>query len=57
MPQRCSGFKAIQDWQGVSDSDSVAEGNDCGKEGAANIQTCALLLNNSANEPVVVNHE
>jgi len=32
------------------------EGNDGGKEGAANIQTCALLLNNSASEPVVMNH-
>jgi len=33
------------------------EGNDGGKEGAANVKTCALLLNNSASGPVVVNHE
>ena len=25
------------------------EGNDDGKEGAANVKTCTLLLNNSAN--------
>ena len=32
------------------------EGNDGGgKEGAANVKTCALLLNNSASRPVVVN--
>ena len=29
------------------------EGNDDGKEGAANVKTCTLLLNNSANGPVV----
>ena len=34
------------------------EGNDAGKEGAANVKTCTLLvlLNNSANGPVVVNY-
>ena len=32
------------------------EENDGGKEGAANVKTCALLLNNSASGPVVVNH-
>ena len=32
------------------------EGNDGRKEGAANVKSCALLLNNSANGPVVVNH-
>ena len=34
------------------------EGNDGVKEGAANVKTCTLLvlLNNSANGPVVVNH-
>jgi len=32
------------------------EGNDGGKERAANVKTCALLLNTSANGPVVVNH-
>ena len=31
------------------------EGNDGRKEEAANVKTCALLLNNSANGPVVVN--
>ena len=31
------------------------EGNDSEKEGAANVNTCALLLNNSARVPVV-NH-
>ena len=32
------------------------EGNDGGKEGAANVKTYGLLLNNSASGPVVVNH-
>ena len=34
------------------------EGNDAGKGGAANVKTCTLLvlLNNSANGPVVVNY-
>ena len=32
------------------------KGNDGGKEGAANVKTYALLLNNSANGPVAVNH-
>ena len=32
------------------------EGNGGGKEGAANVRSCALLLNNSATGPVVVSH-
>ena len=32
------------------------EGNEGGKEGTAKVKICALLLNNSANGPVVVNH-
>ena len=32
------------------------EGNDGVKKGTANVKTCALLLNNSACRPVLVNH-
>ena len=32
------------------------EGNDGGKEGAANVKTCTLLLNNGASGPVVLSH-
>ena len=36
--------------------DKKEEGNDGGKVRVANVKTCTLLLNNSANGPVVVNH-
>ena len=32
------------------------EGNDGGKEGAGNIKTCTLLLNNGASGLFMVNH-
>ena len=33
------------------------EGSGGGKEGAANVKTCALLFNNIANGPVVMNQD
>ena len=40
----------------VEEAKDKKEGNEGGKEGAANVKTCTLLLNNSVSGIVVVNH-
>ena len=49
-------FKAVRQAYSWRSQRQQKRGNDGGKERASNVKTCTLLLNNSANGPVVVNH-
>ena len=40
----------------AEEANDKKEGNDGVKKGTANVKTCALLFNNSASRPVLVNH-
>ena len=49
-------LRAVRQAYIAEEAKDKKEGNEGGKEGAANVKTCTLLLNNSASGPVMVYH-